>query len=594
MLTNEIIDRALFLKKMHDEALPDRARFRAIMNGGAEGIAALLGNMSGNQESENLPAPNLLVSALDRLAQKIGRVPALDVHITNPRDSERNKNKKDKLERIVTSYDQYQKLELQMPQIARWLPGYGFVVWVITSKSDTEGNLYPCAELRDPYSTFPGYNGNSQMADELVNIRKVPIPDLIKMYPELKSFFNKKDKGTEESEFFRHGLYTDGGAGSWDNSGDLGDIIVEYINEEGTYVTHVDSKTVVDFVPNPLKSGPSFVCAKRYAFDQIQGQFDQVIGLMGAMAKINIMSVIAMEDAVFTETNVVGEIESGQYRKGRNAINYLTPGSQVIKPVNNLPYQLFESVSRIERHLRTVAGYPVTDDAISPNSFVTGRGLEELNQGIGAMVNEYHTVLQHALQDIDSKRLELDELALNKRKPLVGTIKGSAFSENYTPATDIGGNYTTRRKYGAMATFDEASKVITGLQLLQAGIIDKETMQREMDGLEDLVSINEKITKEKAEDVMFDSLLAQASQGDAKASMALVDIYASPGKMATILKKFFTVEEPQMNPQEMALTQMGGPGGPGGPPPQQGGQPPNPADILGMINQGALPTPGGG
>ena len=40
------------------------------------------------------------------------------------------------------------------------------------------------------------------------------------------------------------------------------------------------------------------------------------------MAKVNIMSVIAMEDAVFTETNIVGEIESGQYRKGRNAINY--------------------------------------------------------------------------------------------------------------------------------------------------------------------------------------------------------------------------------------------------------------------------------
>lgn len=64
--------------------------------------------------------------------------------------------------------------------------------------------------------------------------------------------------------------------------------------------------------------------------------------------------------------------------------------------------------------------------------------------------------------------------------------------------------------------------------------------------------------------------------------------------MATILKKFFTVEEPQMNPEEMALAQMGGAGGPGGPPPQQGGQPPNPADILNMINQGALPTPGGG
>ena len=33
------------------------------------------------------------------------------------------------------------------------------------------------------------------------------------------------------------------------------------------------------------------------------------------MAKINILGTIAMEDAVFTETNIVGEIESGKYQK---------------------------------------------------------------------------------------------------------------------------------------------------------------------------------------------------------------------------------------------------------------------------------------
>ena len=87
---------------------------------------------------------------------------------------------------------------------------------------------------------------------------------------------------------------------------------------------------------------------------------------------------------------------------------------------------------------------------------------------------------------------------LNKRKPLVGTLRGSSFAENYTPSSDIDGNFLTRRKYGAMATFDEAGKVVTGLQLLQAGIIDKETMQREMDGLEDLQAINESITKDKS------------------------------------------------------------------------------------------------
>ena len=585
MLVKDILDRTIHLKEMHDEALPDRARFRAIMNGGTDGLAALLGPSMQNMDEDLLPAPNLLVSALDRLAQKIGRVPALDVHITNPRDSERNKKKKDKLERIVTSYDQFNRLETQLPQVARWLPGYGFAVWVITSKADPQGNVYPVAELRDPYSSFPGYQGASQMAEELVTIRRIPGEYLVQMYPELKSYFSDQGRKTKEPYNFTSGLYVNPGQdGSWENSNEKGEVVVEYINPEGTYVVHVASKTIVDFVPNPLKSGPAFVCAKRYSFDQIQGQFDQVIGLMAAMAKVNIMSVIAMEDAVFTETNIVGEIESGQYRKGRNAINYLAPGSQVIKPVTNLPYQLFESVSRLERHLRTVAGYPVQDDSISPNSFVTGRGLEELQAGIGAMVNEYHKVLQYAIQDLDYKRLELDELALNKRKPLVGTLRGSSFAESYTPATDIDSNFLTKRKYGAMATFDEASKVITGLQLYQAGIIDKETMQKEMDGLDNLQMINEKITKEKAEKVMFESLLARASQNDAKAQMALVEIYTNPNNIGSILKKYFTAEEPQLNQQEAMMAQLGGAM------PQQmgvpGGAPPGPQDVLSLL-QGA-------
>ena len=39
---------------------------------------------------------------------------------------------------------------------------------------------------------------------------------------------------------------------SWENSNESGEVIVEYMNEEGTYIVHVASKTIVDFVPNPL------------------------------------------------------------------------------------------------------------------------------------------------------------------------------------------------------------------------------------------------------------------------------------------------------------------------------------------------------
>ena len=43
MKPEHIIDRATQLKQMHDDALPDRARFRAILNGGEDGIRELLG-----------------------------------------------------------------------------------------------------------------------------------------------------------------------------------------------------------------------------------------------------------------------------------------------------------------------------------------------------------------------------------------------------------------------------------------------------------------------------------------------------------------------------------------------------------------------
>ena len=432
--------------------------------------------------------------------------------------------------------------------------------FIITTKQDADGNTYPCAELRDPYDCYPGYYGANQMPEELVTVRKVPVNELVTLYPELKAYYDdpEANKSKESIKAYTTYAYQDYEDGSWENSNDSGGNIIEYMNLEGTYIVHIGSGKIVDFVPNPLKSGPAFVVAKRYSFDQLQGQFDQTIGLMAAMAKINIMSVIAMEDAVFTETNVVGEIESGQYRKGRFAVNYLTPGSQVVKPVNNLPYQLFEQVGRIERHLRVVAGYPVQDDAISPNSFVTGRGLEELQSGVSLMVREYQSVLSKALEEVDYKRLELDELLFNKtRKPLSGYIRGAAFSENYTPGTDINKNYKTTRVYGTMAGFDEPQKIITGLQLLQAGIIDRQTMQEEMDGLQDLTKINDRITKERAERVLFESLLARSQQGDAQAISAISEIYRNPNKIDDILESFFAEEAQQQQQQQVAQAQQG-------------------------------------
>ena len=554
----------------NQSAYSTRGRIRAIMNGGPDGIMALLGDQIQGFQDFQIPVPNLMMSGLEHLSQKIGRIPNLKVDVPNNKDSDRARAKADKIARIVTSYDDTQKLDLQMPQVGRWLPGYGFAVWVIREKKGPDGTPYPCAELRDPYNCFPGYFGADQQPKEMAIIRRVPKPALTKAYPQFSDKINSKDFYKANNLGIGSAYasaYTDSYNGSWANSNGEGDLIAEYYNEEGTYIFHMTSGTILDFIPNPLDSGPSFVVAKKFAFDRLQGQYDQIIGLMASMAKINVMSIIAMEDAVFTETNISGEIESGQYRKGRFAVNYLAPGTQVSKPASNVPYQIFQQIDRIERQLRVGGSYPVSDDSQSPLSFATGRGLEELGASMSLMIREYHTVMSDAIEMIDAKRLEFDEKMYGGRsKELSGYYNNQFFSEKYDPSTDIQGAYKTRRVYGAMAGYDEPQKIVTGLQLLQAGIIDTQTLQENLDGLDNLSMVNSRITKEKADKVLFDSLLAQAQQGDPKATMAVIQIRKTPDNMQSILDKFYTAEQPEIPEQEQEL--LGGATlPPQGPPP---------------------------
>jgi hypothetical protein len=554
----------------NQSAYSTRGRIRAIMNGGPDGIQALLGdNLKGFQDWQ-IPVPNLMMSGLEHLSQKIGRIPNLKVDVPNNKDSDRARAKADKIARIVTSYDDTQKLDLQMPQVGRWLPGYGFAVWVIREKKGPDGTPYPCAELRDPYNCFPGYFGADQQPKEMAIVRRVPKEALARTYPKSAEKIMSKD-GYETNTLgignAYASAYTDSYNGSWANSNGEGDLIAEYYNLDGTYIFHMTSATILDFIPNPLDSGPAFVIAKKFAFDRLQGQYDQIIGLMASMAKINVMSIIAMEDAVFTETNISGEIESGQYRKGRFAVNYLAPGTQVSKPASNVPYQIFQQIDRIERQLRVGGSYPVSDDSQSPLSFATGRGLEELGASMSLMIREYHTVMADAIEMIDAKRLEWDQKMYGgKAKDLSGYYNNQFFSEKYDPEKDIQGAYKTRRVYGAMAGYDEPQKIVTGLQLLQAGIIDTQTLQENLDGLDNLTTVNSRITKEKADKILFDTLLAQAQQGDPKATMAVVQIRKNPDDMQNILDKFFTAEEPEIPTAEQEL--LGGQTlPPQGPPP---------------------------
>ena len=191
-------------------------------------------------------------------------------------------------------------------------------------------------------------------------------------------------------------------------------------------------------------------------------------------------------------------------------------------------------------------------------------------------IREYQTILKNALEQIDIKRLEWDEAMYpNMRKPIAGYRKGTAFKETYTPANDIAEMYKTRRIYGVMAGFVEPQKIITGLQLKQQGIIDTQTLQENMDGLDNITQIQQRINSERAENVLFESLMAQAAQGNPKATMAAIEIKKNPQNINKILEKFYTAEGDEMSPEEEALA--------AGPQQQPQGPPPGLQQVLAQV-----------
>ena len=547
---DEIRLRASHLRNQHD--MMNRYRIRAVMNGGAEGVRAVLAwtdegpNESIRNLGSDLPTANIMWSGLERLAQKLGRQPTLKTDMLPVKDNDTSRQRAEKRHRIVSAWDETDRAELQYPQMARWLPGYGFTFHRIGEET-VGGEVFPVARLRDPYDVFPGFFGPGQQPTEAAIYRKVDYRMLKANFPNIKEPRSWRGASAPRIPVI--------GQSGWEGGGTTGDMtIIEYINPQGSWTICEETQDLLSFTPNPLSSGPNFVITKRFNFDKLNSQYHHLFGIMAMLGKLNLLGIIGAEDSTFRETNVYGEMDSERYEKGRQAINFFQAGSRVEKPTGDIVNQTWQAINILERQFRVVAGYDVQQDGQSPNSFATGAGMTQLQGAANDNVREYQLAIKHSAELIDRKRLEwMDVMHPNTERKVYWYEGSKQNEEKYTPSKDIGGDYRTRRVFGAMATFDETSKLLAGLQLLGARVIDVRTLQENLDGLENAGLINERIMQDQARDALLGSLGARSQQQDPTADMALVEILDTPSSAVKTLKKFFTPQEPQMSPEEAAM-----------------------------------------
>jgi len=559
--TEQVRTRIAALRHSNEATLSDRHRVRALMNGGKDAVSVLLPGLGSNEET--LPAANHIKSGVERFSEMIAGVPSLRVDPPAHRDSDPARKAAEKRERIVENYDRLVGLDEQVEQLSLWLPGYGFGGWRLMEKRDRNGHRYPAAELRDPYTTWLGAWGTDGNPTEVAFQYHLSPDQFASAYPHL----------ADKAYKYAGGPYS-GNRPGWD--GTLGGFeVIEYLDGWGIYESSDAFGDDLLAAPyeHPLDR-PPFVVARRTTFDELKGQFSDSIGLAASMAKLTLLTQIAMEDAVFSPIVVTGRMD-GEFIKGRDAVNYVEDGAAGYL-TQNVPYQMFQEIDRIEAHLRSNTGYSKQADGESPMSFVTGKGLEELGSSLSRQVDRYQRSMARALVDLDAIRLEWDENAYpDVRKTLDDTVRGGDGVEHYVPATHIAGHYGTRRVYGMMASWDEPTKIVGGLQLLSAGVIDLSTFRENLSGLDNIPRIEERRRKDQAENVLFEGLMARAQQGDPAAEQLAFEVWRS-GDVKEAFEALYKAQEEEQ-PQQ---PQLGG------------GGPPDLDQVLEMMAGGGAGGPG--
>ena len=529
------------LKSLHAGQRDTRRKIRDLLDGGPGAITTLLG---AGYKGETPPVNNLIYSGLTRLAQKIGTVPDLRVEANRDRQSDREQA--EIREDIVRGYDELSQLDMIAAQMGRWVPGYGFASAVIVDAQDWQGNPYPKAELRDPYDAYPSSWGVSQEPDRIAYLRRVDSRKLAQTYPTVAKQLNRYHGGAVV-------LQADHGSWTGQHNGRQVEV-AEYIDVHGTWTIATEMGLLCDFAPNPIYPLIPFKVAKRFSFNKLVGQYDHVIGLMIANAKMNLYVLQHMAKNVGAPLFISGELSRGdQVYFGPDTVNFLEQGASAQYLTPPTDPRMFQEIDRIERQLRVTAGYSVTDDAQSPNSFVTGRGLDNLQAGINNEVTEYQGVNRRFFEGVNSLQLAWDEKAYpNKRKPIYGYHQDEPGAPFYTPAKDIKGRWRVKRKYGLLSGLDDAQKVTQLLLLGQAGWIDDLTAMENIQGIDNIPEVRKRREQQVARNSLRDALLGAAQQGDPRAVMALIELLPEDHVKET-LQKYYTPEGDEMSPEEEAL-----------------------------------------
>lgn len=409
--------------------------------------------------------------------------------------------------KVTLGWWEMNRLRIKMRRRARWLIAYATAP-VYIRPDFTRG--IPEWHLRDPLTTYPA---PTRDPDEITP------PDCIFCFTRSLSWL--KARYPEAAQ-----LIYKGGDAKPDDRYEL----LEYVDHDEIVLGCVGRPKDdwaqpewgqypdVELERTPNRAGVcTAVVPGRVTLDRLQGQYDGMVGLFQAQAKLMALELIAVERGIFPDTYLVGRageqpnIVAGPF-DGRSGKITVVSGGDVKELVSNPTYMAPTMIDRLERAQRLNAGIPAEFGGESPTNVRTARrGQAVLSSVVDFPVQEAQELLAASLREEDRRAIAVAKGYFDTPRSFYVSWRNAKGQVTYTPSETF---ETDEHEVSYSHPGTDANNLIIGIgQRIGVGTMSKRSAMKADPLIDDWEVEHDQVVAEGIEIALLQGLQTQVSQG---------------------------------------------------------------------------------
>jgi len=366
--------------------------------------------------------------------------------------------------KVALGYVTNSDLQVQMYNAADWYVTYGFLP--IRVEADYEGSM-PIIRALDPVGCYPELDrfGRVVALFQRVLVNKDVLATQFPEYAnKLKNDNNGLFGGNDIEVIFYHDK-------DWD--------LAFVPNGMGAFGGNNTKGMILEKTPNPIGKVMVRIAQRPGVTDIPRGQFDDVIFVQMAKARLALLSLQAAHESV--NAPLVVPMDVPEVPIGPGATIRTNNPQGVGRVPLEIPAAAFQEQQQLERELQLGSRFPEMRTGQTNASIVTGKGVQALLGGYESQITAHQAIFARALQEVMALCFEVDcELFGEVKKQLRGSMNGTPFEIDYVPNKVIAKDYTIDVRYGLMAGLDPNRWLVFALQARAEKMFSRDFMRREL------------------------------------------------------------------------------------------------------------------